>query len=67
MTITGLQDLNEKTIAKLNRMVTEIDALISDPEIDLDDEARLIGRRGCNANRHFKRGPTRRAPTRRGR
>jgi hypothetical protein len=47
MTITNLQDLNTKTIAQLQAAVDRINALIADPDIDLDDEARLLARRGA--------------------
>ena len=47
MTITNLQDLNVKTIAQLQAAVNRIEAFISDPNIDLDDEARLLARRGA--------------------
>ena len=46
MTIADLQQLNDKTIDKLDRTATEISDMISDPDVDLDDESRLIARRG---------------------
>ena len=47
MTLEDLQTLNSKTIAQLQGAVDQINILIADPDIDLDDEARLLARRGA--------------------
>ena len=46
MEIQTLKELNKLTLKRLMDAVMEINTLIADPEIDLDDEARLLSRRG---------------------
>jgi hypothetical protein len=46
MTIEDLRDLNGKTINQLQAAVEGINVMIADPDIDLDDESRLLARRG---------------------
>lgn len=47
MTLKDLQDLNAKTTVQLQAAVAAIETLIADPAIDLDDEGRLLARRGA--------------------
>ena len=46
MIIKDLQDLNSKTLAELETAVTRVNELLNDPNLDLDDESRLLARRG---------------------
>ena len=46
MEIQTLKDLNKLTLKRLMDSVMEVNTLLEDPEIDLDDEARLLSRRG---------------------
>ena len=46
MEIENLKELNKLTLKRLMDAVMEVNTLIADPEIDLDDEARLLSRRG---------------------
>ena len=46
MEIQTLKEVNKLTLKRLMDAVMEVNTLIEDPEIDLDDEARLLSRRG---------------------
>jgi predicted dinucleotide-binding enzyme len=45
-TIQDLQASNDESIKRMEEAVAEINKLIADPNVSLDDEARLLSRRG---------------------